>query len=56
MGTVGKAETAYLAGVRMPSVDVASVAARAGLQSGDVITEVGGYSVQAAPDQVGTTF
>lgn len=50
--TVGKAETAYLAGINMPSVDTSSLAAKAGFRSGDLITRVDGYTLLAAPEQV----
>jgi hypothetical protein len=50
---VGKAESAYLPGVRVPDVTPGGVAERAGVRAGDVLLRVGDYTVQAAPDQVG---
>jgi len=52
VATVGKAETAYLAGVRMPNVDASSVASRGGLRSGDIIMRVGDQTISSAPNQV----
>jgi len=52
VGTVGKAESAYLAGVRVPSVTSGGVAERAGIRAGDVVLRVGDYLIKAAPDQV----
>lgn len=52
MGTIGKAESAYLPGVRVPDVTLGGVAERAGIRSGDVLLRVGEYEVRAAPDQV----
>lgn len=52
VGTVGKAENAYLAGVRVPDVTAGGVAERAGIRAGDVLLRVGDYEVRAAPDQV----
>ncbi|KIZ07162.1 Putative zinc metalloprotease [Monoraphidium neglectum] len=52
ISTVGKAESAYLPGVRVPDVTPGGVAERAGVRAGDVLLRVGDYTVQAAPDQV----
>ena len=52
IGTVGKAESAYLPGVRVPDVTPGGIAERAGLRGGDVLLRVGDYEVRAAPDQV----
>ncbi|KAI8467700.1 MAG: intramembrane metalloprotease [Monoraphidium minutum] len=52
VSTVGKAENAYLPGVRVPEVTPGGIAARAGVQAGDVLLRVGDYEVRAAPDQV----
>jgi len=53
VGTVGKAETTFDAGVVIPKVTPASAAARAGFRDGDVILGVGDYRVGAAASQVG---
>lgn len=52
VNTIGKAETAYLAGVKVPEVQQSSAAARAGLQPGDLILRVGDFQVTSAPSQV----
>lgn len=52
VGTVGKAESAYLPGVKVPEVMPGGAAERAGLRAGDVVLRVGSYEVRAAPDQV----
>lgn len=52
VGTVGKAESAYLPGVKVPEVTVGGVADRAGIRAGDVLLRIGDYEVKAAPDQV----
>lgn len=49
---MGKAESAYLPGVRVPEVIPGGAAQRAGLLPGDVLLRVGDYEVRAAPDQV----
>jgi S1-C subfamily serine protease len=52
IGTVGKAESAYLPGVKVPEVNAGGAAERAGIRAGDVLLRVGDYQVKAAPDQV----
>ncbi|KXZ44718.1 hypothetical protein GPECTOR_63g44 [Gonium pectorale] len=58
ISTVGKAETAFLPGVRValpeaPAAVAASAGARGGLVSGDVLLRIGDVTVPAAPSQVG---
>lgn len=50
---MGKAESAYLPGVKVPEVTAGGAAQRAGIRAGDVLLLVGEYEVRAAPDQVG---
>lgn len=52
VSTVGKLETGYLPGVKVPEVIAGSAAQRAGVKAGDVILGVNDYEVLAAPDQV----
>lgn len=52
ISTIGKAETAFNPGVKIPNVVAESAAARAGFQSGDLIVKVAGVDVPAAPNQV----
>ncbi len=52
ISTIGKAETAFNPGVKIPTVVAESAAARAGFQSGDLILKVAGVDVPAAPNQV----
>ncbi|GLC37361.1 hypothetical protein PLESTB_001595500 [Pleodorina starrii] len=56
ISTVGKAETAFLPGVRVvvPDTPAAAVsaAARAGLRTGDIILRVGDVTIPASPSQV----
>jgi len=52
VSTVGKAETAFLPGVRIPEVVSGSAAARAGFRDGDLLLKVDGLDVPAAPEQV----
>ena len=54
VGTVGKAESTSLPGVRIPSLAQTSLAARAGLQEGDVILGVNDTQLSAAAGEVGT--
>ncbi|GFH17919.1 zinc metalloprotease, partial [Haematococcus lacustris] len=51
-GTVGKAQTALLPGVRVSEVAAASAAGRAGLRDGDIITAINGSKLPASPDSV----
>ncbi|KAG2495367.1 hypothetical protein HYH03_006635 [Edaphochlamys debaryana] len=57
VSTVGKAESAFLPGVRviLPDTPAAaqSAAARGGLRSGDVLLRIGDVEVPAGPSQVG---
>lgn len=53
---MGKAETAFLPGVRVGTeLAPTSAAARGGVLPGDVITRVGDLQVPAGPSQVGQT-
>jgi C-terminal processing protease CtpA/Prc len=49
---VGKAETSFLPGVKIPSLADTSLAARSGLKSGDVILRVGDAQISSDPGQV----
>ncbi len=51
-GTVGKAESQLLPGVKMPEVTAESVAARAGFRSGDVVTALEGTNIPASTSSV----
>ena len=50
--TIGMAEATYLPGVKVPEVISTSVAAQAGLKSGDIITRVGDRDVPASTTAV----
>ena len=50
--TIGMAEPVYEPGVRVPEVTSTSVAAQAGLKSGDVITRIGDKDVPASATAV----
>ncbi len=56
VSTIGKAESDYLVGVKVPEVISGGVAERAGIRAGDVLLRVGEYEVKAAPDQVSSRF
>ena len=50
--TIGMAEAVYQPGVRVPEVSSTSVAAKAGLKSGDIILRVGEHDVPASSTAV----
>jgi len=49
---VGKAETSFLPGVKIPSLAPSSLAAQSGLQGGDVIVRVGDVDITADAGEV----
>lgn len=56
INVVGKAETSFLPGVKIPSLAPTSLAAKSGLRGGDVILYVGDKEITSDPGQVGKCY
>ena len=52
VSTVGMAQSTWLPGVRVPDVNVGSVAEAAGMRRGDIIARLDGQDVLPAPTAV----